>query len=190
MSNMRRDDVDKFFSYSIHIPSRTLYMGDEVDEEMAELFLKGMTLLQAMKEDSIHVIMNNTGGDEYHGLAIFDAIATSKCHVTITAYGHAMSMGSWILQAADERILAPNCTVMVHYGVWYGGDAVRNVVLASAKEMERLNRAMEASYLKRMKQVDKRYTLRKLQKLLETDSYFTAEEAVEMGLADRILEVP
>ena len=190
MSNMRRDDVGKFFDYNLYIPNRTLYMGDEVDEEMAEMFLKGMALLQAQKDDAIHVIMNNTGGDEYHGLAIFDAIATSKCHVTITAYGHAMSMGSWILQAADERVLAPNCTVMVHYGVWQANESPRNVVLASAKEMERLNRAMEASYLKRMKQVDKRYTLSKLQKLLETDSYFTAEEAVELGLADKILEVP
>lgn len=189
MSNIRRDDVDKFFDYSIHIPSRTLYMGDKVDEEMAELFLKGMTLLQSQSTDAIHVVMNNIGGDEYHGLGIYDAIATSKCHVTITAYGHAMSMGSWILQAADERVLAPNCTVMMHYGQWYL-DGTYHVMKSGHKEFDRLNVVMEQTYLRRMKQVNKRLTLKRVQKLLIEESYLDAVTAVALGLADKILETP
>ena len=187
---MRRDDVDKFFDYSIHIPSRTLYMGDEVDEEMAELFLKGMTLLEyADNDDPIYIVMNNIGGDEYHGLGIYDAIAASKCHVTITAYGHAMSMGSWILQAADERILSPNCTVMMHYGTWTILGEV-NSVRAMNKEFERLNGMMEKVYLEKMKQIDSRCSLQRVKRLLVNESYFTAAEAVELGLADRMLVLP
>lgn len=187
-SNLRRDDVDKFYDYNIHIPSRTLFMGTEVDELMATNFLKGMHLLEGTSKDvGITIIMDNLGGDEYHGLAIYDAIATSKCHVTIIAYGHAMSMGSWILQAADERVLAPHATVMLHYGTWET-DGSKAAVLAQTHEMERLNRLMEETYLQRMRATNPTTTLGKLKKMLDTDYFISAEEAVKLGLADRILE--
>lgn len=184
---MRRDDVDKLFDYSVHVQQRLLYMGDEVDELMAEMFLKGMALLEAAKPDGdIRIIMNNIGGDEYHGLGIYDAIDTSKCHITITAYGHAMSMGSWILQAADDRVLTPNCTVMLHYGEFKSEGGV-HVVRSMNKEFERLNMLMEQTYLTRMREKDPSITPRRLRKMLEEETYLTAAEAVELGLADRIL---
>lgn len=192
MPAIRRDDVDKFFDYSVHVPTRTLYMGGEVDEYMAELFLKGMVLLTAASpKDPIIVVMNNPGGDDYHGLGIFDAIAGSECHMTIVAYGHAMSMGSWILQAADDRVLAPNCTVMIHYGCWVANaELTRQQVAAMDSEYKRLNTLMEQTYLARMQAKNPRATLRQLQKLLENESHFTAEQAVSLGLADRIMPHP
>ena len=186
MSSIRRDDIDKFFDYDLHVPTRTIYMGDECNELMAELCLKGMTLLEAANSDPINIVMNNIGGDEYHGLGIYDKIATSKCFVKITAYGHAMSMGSWIMQAADSRVMAPNCTMMIHYGSWSMSDAVKYVRVLN-KEMERLNLLMEAAYLGRMKAVDPQFSLRKLRKMLEDEVYLTAEQAVEIGLADHVL---
>jgi len=187
-SNLRRDDVDKFYHYDIHIPSRTLFLGTEVDELMAESFLKGMHLLEGISKDiGITIIMNNIGGDEYHGLAIYDAIATSKCHVTIVVYGHAMSMGSWILQAADERVLAPHATVMLHYGSWVA-EGSKTEVKALNAEMERLNCLMEDVYLRRMKEVDAAMTPARLKKLLNDECYLTASDAIAKGLADRLLE--
>ena len=186
MAKLLRDDVDRFFDYSLHVPSRTVFMGTEVDEVMVEFFLKGFTLLDASSDTPIHVVMNNVGGDEYHGLAIYDAIATSRCHVKLTAYGHAMSMGSWIMQAADERVLAPNATMMLHLGsVTLDGEV--KYVRVWHKEMERLTALMEDTYLKRMKERDPAFPLRKLRKMLEDEAYLTAVEAVELGLADRIL---
>lgn len=187
MARLLREDIDRFFDYGVHIPSRTLYMGSEVDEVMAELFLKGMALLE-ISSDPITIVMNNIGGDEYHGLGIYDAIATSKCHITIKAYGHAMSMGSWILQAADERVLAPSCTVMIHYGFTpVDADLTRSQVGAMHSEVARLNQLMEQTYLVRMQEKNPRATLHQLQKLLEKESHFTAEQAVGLGLADKIL---
>lgn len=188
MAQLRRDDSDRFFDYSLHVPSRTLYVGGEVEEEMAELMLKGMHLLvSAGKEQPIRIIMNSPGGDEYHGLAIFDAIATCTAHVTMIAYGHCMSMGSWIMQAADDRVLAPRATMMIHYGTWAVDDAVR-AVRASYREMERVNLLMEEAYLRRMKERDPTFPLRKLRRMLDDDTYITPTEAVELGLVDRLLE--
>lgn len=177
------DALTRWFDYSVDMRGRTIYMGSQTDEEMAEFFLKAMHML-SHTDDPINIIMNNEGGDEYHGLAIYDAILTSKAHVTVTVYGHAMSMGSWILQAADERVMAPNATMMIHYGVWGHEDHVKYYRL-HAKECERLNTLMEEAYLEKgsMKRT-------KLKKMLEDDSYLTAEQAVALGLADKILETP
>lgn len=188
MPDYLRDDVDHFFDYDLHIPSRTLYIGGYCDELQAEYLSKGLHLLRARSLDkAINIIMNNPGGDEYHGLAIYDAIAACKQHVTITAYGHAMSMGSWILQAADDRVLTPNATVMIHYGTGNFSDDHVKYCRAQNKEMERLNLLMERAYLRRIQEKIPDFPLRKLRNLLETETFLTAEEAVALGLADRIL---
>lgn len=181
----QKEDIDRFFDYNVHPASRTMFMGTDCDEEMAEYFIKGMAIL-GIKNDPIHILMNNMGGDEYHGLAIYDVIATSPCHVTITVYGSAMSMGSWILQAADERVMAQNATLMLHYGAWGYEDHVKYFRIL-AKEGERLNALMEETYLERIRQVDKKFPLRKMRKMLEDETYMTAQEALELGLIDKVL---
>lgn len=186
MPSYLKDDVDQFFECEVHVPSRTIYMGGECNEEQAAFFLKGITVLRNKNDQPITIIMNNPGGDEYHGMAIYDAIATCTQHVTIIAYGHAMSMGSWILQAADERILAPRCTVMIHYGSWWSDDHVK-YFRVHAKEGERLNAMMEADYMQRIKEKNPDFPLRKLRKMLEDEVYMTPEEAIDLGLADKIL---
>jgi len=84
---------------------------------MAEYFIKAMYLLESKDpEKGVTIIMNNPGGDWYHGMAIYDAIKSSSCFCTIKVFGHAMSMGSVILQAADHRVMMPNSRFMIHYG--------------------------------------------------------------------------
>ena len=119
-------DLDKWFDLNVDTDTRTIYMGsagytyDEgetgVDHFMAEYLIKGMHSLESKNKKPILIIMNNPGGDWYHGMAIYDAIKSSPCECTIKVYGHAMSMGSIILQAADNRIMMPNSRFMIHYG--------------------------------------------------------------------------
>src|SRR5271166_6582243 len=118
MARIVKDDVDRFHDYSIHIPSRTIFMGTEnlsetdfeesgVDTSMAERQIKNLHLLDSISKDEITILMNNIGGDVIHGMAIYDAIRSCQSHITIKVLGHAMSMGSIILQAADERLMLP-----------------------------------------------------------------------------------
>lgn len=185
MRRLRSDDADHFFDNGIYAPTRTLFVGTEVNEKMVERFLKGMALL-AVSTDPISIIMNNTGGDWYHGLALYDAILTSKAYVTITVYGHAFSMGSIIFQSADERIISPNTVMMLHYGDDAFDGATREAT-SWHTEVKRTKQKLEQIYLKRIKQAKPRFTITALRKLLEVDCYFTAEETVKMGLADKIL---
>jgi ATP-dependent Clp protease protease subunit len=186
MGQLRRDDIDRFFDYSLHVPTRTIFIGGEVEEEMAEFFLKAMHVLLAQSSEPISIIMNSGGGDEYCGLGIYDAIASSHAPVTITLYGMAMSMGSWIPQAADDRVMSQHCCMMLHYGSW-GYEENAHVARAVAKENERLMKLMEDTYLRRIREKQPKYPVAKLRKMLIDETYLTADQALELGLIDRIL---
>lgn len=187
MSNIRRDDVDRFFEHGLHVPSRTIYLGGEsTDRKFAEAAVKALHLLGRQKDEPVLILLNNPGGDEYHGLAVYDAIRSCKAHVTIRGFGHVMSMASWIMQAADTREMSANATMMIHYGSWeFDGHAKDS--MRWAKEGDRLNKLMEDHYLERIKEKHPKYTRSKLQLLLAHDSFLTAKDAVVLGLADKIV---
>jgi ATP-dependent Clp endopeptidase proteolytic subunit ClpP len=184
---------------NLYLPTRTLYMGSEhvsetegfaesgCDAFMAERSIKNLLILDSINNDPITIVMNNVGGDEYHGLAIYDAIKACQSKIVIKVFGHAMSMGSIILQAADERIMAPNAVQMIHYG-YFSFSGHDKTFQKWAKEGEKLDKWMEQMYLKNIKEKQPLYTLARLQRLLDHDTFLRPQEAIDLGLADRILE--
>lgn len=190
-----RDDIDKFHDYGIYIPKRTIYLGSEnvedgeeagVDADMARKIIKNLTILDTVKEEEITIIMNNPGGDVNHGLAIYDAIKSCRSHVTVKVFGYAMSMGSVILQAADNRVMSPNAVQMIHYGQM-AIDKHQKVVYKHADEAKRIDRWMEKMYLDRVKAKHPGFSIQRLKGMLNFDHFLTAEESVKLGLADEVL---
>ena len=185
------DDVEVFFEQGLYIPTRTVYMGEVLDggtdHVMAERVIKRLHVLDAKQDAPIAILMNNPGGDEYHGLAIYDAILGCKNHVTITAYGHAMSMGSIILQAADERIMSPNARMLIHHGTWAPPEDHPKTVLSWAEEGQRFSKWMIDMYLAKIREKHPRYRRDTLDRLLDFDALLTAQETVDLGLADRLV---
>lgn len=153
-----RDHVDRWFELNLNTKHRTIFMGSisqdwdgnesGVDSKMAEFFIKGMAILEESRKP-ITIIMNNPGGDWYHGMAIYDAIKYSSCDCTIKVFGHAMSMGSIILQAAQKRIMMPSSKFMIHYG-YAGSDNHARTVERWSDESKVLNISMEDVYIERM----------------------------------------
>lgn len=193
---MNRDDIDKFFDYGVYPTTRTVYIGSMSDDgygetgtdfAMAEYAIKGLHILDAQSEQPITVIMNNLGGDEYHGLAIYDAIRDCRSEVTVKVAGCAMSMGSWILQAADRRIMMPHSTLMIHYGTWGTHDHPQ-ITYRWAAEGKRVDRLMEDAYLRRIHEKHPEFTRKKLQGMLNFDTILSAQETVDLGLADEVSE--
>lgn len=197
MAKISRDDVDKFFDYDLNIPTRTLYVGSAsysedggesgVDHLLCEKVLKGLHILDSLSDQPINIILNNPGGDYYHGIAIYDAIKNCRSHVTITVYGAAMSMGSIILQAADERVMSKNAKFMVHYGEYGLASNHPKINDNWAAEYKKVHEDMENLYLEKIREVNPHYTLQEVKSLLDFDTILNAEETVSLGLADRIL---
>lgn len=195
MSRVNRDDIDKLHDYGIYLPTRTIYMGSEdtsvdgdesgTDAKMAERLVKNLRVLDSQNAEPITIIMNNIGGYEYHGYAIYDAIVACRSKVTIEVLGHAMSMGSVILQAADERVMHPRARMMIHYGTWgYNGHA--KTAQKWAEEGKFQDQQMEQIYMSRMLAKDPTFSLAKLKRMCDHDTFFSAREAVELGLADKV----
>jgi len=164
MAKLIKEQADRWLHNNVDTVNRTIYMGsvrsdvgDEpgVDAFMAESVIKAMYLLETLSIDPITIIMNNPGGDMFHGLAIYDAIQTEKSHCTIKVFGQAMSMGSIILQAADNRVMMPNSKFMIHYG-YDSQDNNTRTVFKWVDESKRLGYFMENIYLDKMMEKEKK----------------------------------
>lgn len=192
---MSRNYIDWYYDYGIYMPTKSLYMGSEgshdgaetgTDFLMTERVLKGLHVLDRSTTQGITIIMNNIGGDDYHGLAIYDAIQSCENHVTIKVFGHAMSMGAVILQAADTRIMAPHSRFMMHYGS-LGIEDHTKTVEKWAEESKKTNDWMEEVFIEKIREKKPRYARAKLRELLKFDTILTAQETVDLGLANKIL---
>jgi len=184
------EDLDKWFDYNVYAPKRLLYIGDgegEVDQTMHELAVKGLTFLDSWSHDPITIYLNSLGGDWYHGMGIYDLIQSLKSHVTIIVLGHACSISSVILQAADDRIMGHHSVMMIHDGSESLYSDCKSVE-AWAAQIKPTRERMYQIYLDRIRQTRSRYTLKQVEKLCEHDHIYTAEQAVKIGLADRVLE--
>ncbi len=199
MARPARDDVATFFDFGLLTTTRTIYIGeyptgpmDEgggTDYRLADRVIKGLHFLEARSLDPITLIVNNPGGQEYDGLAIYDAIRLSRCETTLTVLGHAMSMASWFMQAADKRIMAPCATMMIHYGSWYYDGHAQDFTRWN-RENSRIMRLMETHYMERIRHKHPKFKLSKLREKLLFDSFLPAQEAIDLGLADALMEYP
>ena len=152
---------------------------------MAERVIKALHILD-QKAEAITIIMNNPGGDWYHGMGIYDAIKGCQSEVTVKVYGMAMSMGAMILQAADHRQVSPNSKIMVHYGYMsWGGDSKK--FQKWAEECKRTDIEAEDILLARIQDKHPTFKIEQLREMLRDDTILTAQEAVNLGLADDIL---
>lgn len=195
-----KEDIDRWFDYSYLASKRMIHVGSHdaemihdtgesgTDCQMSEFFLKAIVHLNRISNiQPIVLHMNNLGGDWYHGMAMYDAIRASTAHVYGICWGHAMSMGSIIIQACDSRIVAPHCTFMIHDGN-EGIHGTCKAVEAWAKYTTKLRREMYEIYFSRMKPAKNRITIKKIEELCSHDTIYTADEAVNQGLADWVLE--
>lgn len=192
MSKIVRESIDRFFDYGLHVETRTIYMGSEdydlfeggetgTDHKMSERIVKAIHILGATPDKPIKIIMNNLGGDWYHGMAIYDAIKSCPCHVTIEVMGYAMSMGSIILQAADDRIMHPNATIMIHDG--YDGFVGHSKNFeAWAEQSKKLRQKMYQIYSDKTGK-EKKYW----EKKCTIDFIMDADQALQEGLVDSII---
>ena len=196
MTRPLKDELHRFIDHGVDLARRRIYAGSisihpehgesGVDSDLAGHIITSLDVMESESEMPITILLNNPGGDIYHGLAIYDAIKACKSFVTVIGYGYVMSASAWLMQAADSRILAPNASMLVHYGET-GLSGHAKDVERGAKEATRLHGVMEQHLLGRMKEKKRGLKISHLRSRIKNDWYLTAEEAVEWGLADTIL---
>jgi ATP-dependent protease ClpP protease subunit len=167
-----------------------------VDYVMANRFIKNArTLMKNKPKDDLLVHMSSCGGDWNFGMAIYDSIRAYPNRVTILAYGHARSMTSIILQAANKRVLMPHCDFMFHLGS-YGDYGTQKEVESNISFYKKSTTIMLDIYSSRMKERGKfqNKTIKYIKDWLKREMdkrenvWMTPKQAVELGLADEVFD--
>lgn len=193
MSKPTPEEFQIFSEYDLYPTGNTIYLPSKLTGEESETGIDALAFERVMKgllilkdEENVDIILNTAGGDVYHGFGIYDLIANHPGQVTVKCFGRVMSMGSIILQAADNRQMSENATMLIHYGtdafIGHTKDAER-----AARESQRVCKLMEDILLSKIKGKNKRFTRSKLQEMMKFDTYLTAEEALKLGLIDEII---
>jgi ATP-dependent Clp protease protease subunit len=173
--------------YSRLLRDRIVFLGGVVDDSSSNVVVAQMLFLS--NEDSkteIHFYINSPGGSISAGLAIYDTMQFIRCNVATYCVGQAASMGAVLLAGgvAGKRYLLPNSRVLLHQPMISGvlqGPAMDLEI--EAQEILRLRARLYDILSKHTGQ-----TAQKIEKDCDRNLWLDSEEAIQYGLADRILQ--
>jgi ATP-dependent Clp protease protease subunit len=183
--------------YSRLLKDRIVMLDTDVNEHTASLIVAQLLFLES--EDSakdISFYINSPGGSVSAGLAIYDTMQFIRPEVHTIVIGQACSMGSFLAQAGapGKRFVVPESRTMIHR-VSSGTPGTRGSVHVQDLQFEDARRSFEESVRinKRLTELYVRHntankTYEELYELMKFDTFLSAEQAVELGLADKIVE--
>jgi len=171
--------------YSRLLKDNIIFLGRPVDDDTASLIIAQMLFLEAENpEKDISLYINSPGGSISSGMAIYDTMQYIKPDVATYCVGQAASMAAVLLAAGakGKRTLLPNSRVLIHQPWLSGLQGQQSDIEIHAKDMlmmrDRLDEIL-AAHTGRSKDEIHRDT--------ERDRILSAQEAVEYGIADRIM---
>ena len=183
--------------YSRLLKDRIVMLDTDVNEHTASLIVAQLLFLEAEDPDKdISFYINSPGGSVSAGLAIYDTMQFIKPDVHTIVIGQACSMGSFLAQAGapSKRFVLPESRTMIHR-VSSGTPGTRGSVHVQELQFEDSKRAFEESQRinKRLTELYVRHntagkTYDEFYELMKFDTFLSAQEAVNMGLADKIVE--
>jgi ATP-dependent Clp protease protease subunit len=173
-----------FDIYSRLLRDRIVFLGREVEEEIANVIVAQLLLLEAEDpEADVSLYVNSPGGSAYAGMAIYDAMQHIRPDVRTICFGMGMSAAAMIVAggAAGKRFALPNAKLMIHQGsAGYRGTPAD--IDIAAREVLQTTRQMA--------EILARHTGRDVERVLEDidrDRFMTPEEAAAYGLVDDVL---
>lgn len=186
MSKRSSDTISLLHTDGIYPPSRSITMFGDIDEHMFSSVFNNLHILDST-DGTITIYINSDGGDLDQGMAIYDAIAGCKNYVRMIVVGHASSAASLVLQAADERLMTPSSYIMIHAGE-ESTEGHPEIKKKWDAKFQKDKEWMEDLYLEKIKNKKPKFAKNKLSEMLKFDTIFTAKEAIEIGLADGIVQ--
>ncbi|HAF44344.1 MAG: ATP-dependent Clp endopeptidase proteolytic subunit ClpP [Sideroxyarcus sp.] len=174
-----------FDIYSRLLKERVIFLVGEVNDHTANLIVAQMLFLESENpEKDIHFYINSPGGSISAGMAIYDTMQFIKPQVSTLCIGMAASMGAFLLQAGEKgkRFALPNSTVMIHQPL--GG------FRGQASDIE-IHAKYILSLRERLNALMAKHTGRSVEEIArdsERDNFLTAQDAMEYGLIDQVLD--
>lgn len=174
--------------FSRLLKDRIIFLSEDVNQTTASLVVAQMLFLESEDPDKeISFYINSPGGSITDGMAIFDTMNYIKCPVTTICIGMAASMGAFLLAAGTKgkRYATPNAEIMIHQPLISGGLSGQTTEIKIHAEhlvrtREKLNKILSERTGKSLEEIERD---------TERDNFMTAEQALEYGLIDGIMDI-
>ena len=173
--------------YSRLLRDRVIMLDTEVSEHTASLLVAQMLFLESDNPDKdISLYINSPGGSVTAGMAIYDTMQFIKCDVQTIVMGQACSMGSLLSTAgaAGKRCILPNARHMIHQPSG-GASGQATDIQIQAREIQKMKEYLTNIYVKHNSAGK---TFEQLSADMERDFFMSAQEALDYGLVDKILD--
>lgn len=169
--------------YSRLLGERIIFLGQQVDDDIANRITAQLLLLAAEPEKDIFLYINSPGGSVTAGMAVYDTMQYIPNDVVTIGMGLAASMGQFLLTggAAGKRFALPNTDILMHQGSAGLGGTASDIKI----QAEQLLRTK-----KRMAEITARHTGQTEETIIrdgDRDRWFSAEEAKNYGIIDEII---
>ena len=171
--------------YSRLLKERIIFLGEEVNDVTAGLVVSQLLFLESEDPDKdINLYINSPGGSVTAGMAIYDTMQYVKCDVSTMCMGMAASMGAFLLSGGTKgkRLALPNAEIMIHQPS--GGAQGQATEIEIAAEHILITKKKLNTILSE----NTGQTYETIVKDTERDNWLTAQEALEYGLIDKVME--
>ncbi|MDR3332697.1 MAG: ATP-dependent Clp endopeptidase proteolytic subunit ClpP [Synergistaceae bacterium] len=171
--------------YSRLLKDRIIFIGQEVEDGMANLVIAQLLFLESEDPDKdVFLYINSPGGVVSSGLAIYDTMQYIKCPVSTICTGMAASMSAVLLSAGDKgkRIVLPNARIMIHQPSG-GARGQATDIKIQAEEMLNTRKILNDILVRHTGQ-----PIDKIELDTERDFFMSGAEAVAYGLVDKVIE--
>ena len=173
--------------FSRLLKDRIIFLAEDVNSTSASLVIAQMLFLESEDPDrDINFYINSPGGSITDGMAIVDTMNYIKCPVSTICVGMAASMGSVLLASGEKgkRFATPNSEILIHQPLISGGLSGQTTeIKIHADHMVRTREKLNKLFADKSGQ-----SIEQIEKDTERDHYMTAQEALEYGLIDGILD--
>ena len=173
--------------YSRLLKDRVVMLNGAVEDYMANLVVSQLLFLESENPDKdITLYINSPGGVITAGMSIYDTMQYIKPDVCTVVMGQACSMGSFLAQAGapGKRFLLPNSRTMIHQPSG-GARGMQSDIEIQYKEITHMKKRLTELYVKHN---NKGKTFADFERDMDRDTFMTAQEAVDYGLADQVIE--
>ena len=171
--------------FSRLLNDRIVFLSDEVNDTTASLVIAQLLVLESQDADKdISFYINSPGGSVSAGLAIYDTMNYIKCDVSTICVGMAASMGAFLLSsgAKGKRLALPNSEIMIHQPLGGFQGQASDIKIHSEhilRTKDKLNHILAANTGKPLSVIEQD---------TDRDNFLTAQQALEYGLVDKVLE--
>ena len=174
----------EFDIFSRLLNERIIFLGSAVDDTVANLVVAQLLHLESSDPDKdISIYINSPGGSIYAGLAIYDTMQFIKPDVATMCVGIAMSMGSLLLAggAPGKRFSLPNSRILIHQPS-SGFEGQSSDIEIHAREILKTRKRIDEIYAHHCNKPEE-----EVHRDMERDRFFTADQAAEYGLIDKVI---